>query len=133
MVRSTSSAVRDAIAGVNGKFMEAFNRGDARNCAFGTYTADAQIMPPNCDIIQGREGIQKFWQGAMDMGIASAALQTVELEAHGDAVVEIGKYVLKAIDGRPIDEGKYQVVWHREEGQWKWHRDIWNSSRPAAA
>jgi hypothetical protein len=30
-----------------------------------------------------------------------------------------------------LDEGKYIVIWKQVEGQWKLHRDILNSSRPA--
>jgi ketosteroid isomerase-like protein len=30
-----------------------------------------------------------------------------------------------------LDEGKYIVIWKHEDGQWKLHRDILNSSRPA--
>jgi hypothetical protein len=37
----------------------------------------------------------------------------------------------KAQDGSILDTGKYIVIWKRENGAWKWHRDIWNSSRPA--
>ena len=133
MAPSTSTETRNAIAGVNEQFLDAFNQGDAAGCVSATYTSNAQILPTNSDIIEGTDGIQAFWQGVMDMGIKSATLETVELEAHGDAVVEIGKYTLKAEGDQAIDEGKYLVVWKQEGGQWKWHRDIWNSSRPPAA
>jgi len=33
--------------------------------------------------------------------------------------------------GQVADEIKYIVVWKHEGGEWKLHRDIWNSSRPA--
>ena len=29
-----------------------------------------------------------------------------------------------------LDEGKYIVIWKREAGQWKLHRDILNRSMP---
>jgi hypothetical protein len=31
-----------------------------------------------------------------------------------------------------LDQGKYIVIWKREKGQWKLHRDIFNSSVPAS-
>ena len=31
-----------------------------------------------------------------------------------------------------LDSGKYIVVWKREGDAWRWHRDIWNSSRPVS-
>jgi ketosteroid isomerase-like protein len=67
----------------------------------------------------------------MGMGIAEATLKTIELEAHGDTANEIGAYTLRAGDGGVLDQGKYVVIWKREGGQWKLHRDIWNSSLPA--
>ena len=32
---------------------------------------------------------------------------------------------------RGVSRGKYMIIWRREEGQWKLHRDIFNSSMPA--
>ena len=31
-----------------------------------------------------------------------------------------------------MDSGKFIVIWKQEGGQWKLHRDIWNSSMPPA-
>ena len=45
--------------------------------------------------------------------------------------VEIGQYTLGGADGTTIDQGKYLVVWKNDGGNWKLHRDIWNTSRPA--
>jgi ketosteroid isomerase-like protein len=30
-----------------------------------------------------------------------------------------------------VDQGKYIVIWKQDGGQWKLHRDIFNSSLPA--
>jgi len=30
-----------------------------------------------------------------------------------------------------VTDGKYVVIWKRDGGQWKIHRDIWNTSMPA--
>jgi ketosteroid isomerase-like protein len=34
------------------------------------------------------------------------------------------------LDMRALDKGKYIVIWKQEDGQWKLHRDIFNSSMP---
>ncbi len=34
-------------------------------------------------------------------------------------------------DPTALDAGKFIVVWKQEAGQWKLHRDIFNSSMPA--
>ena len=58
-------------------------------------------------------------------------LDTVEAEEHGDTAIEIGKYTLNGEAGNVMDSGKYVVIRKQEDGQWKLHRDIWNSSLSA--
>jgi ketosteroid isomerase-like protein len=68
----------------------------------------------------------------MDMGITKTVrLETIEAEEHGDTAIEIGKYTDSGGAGNVIDRGKYVVIWKQEGGQWKLHRDIWNSSLSA--
>lgn len=129
---ATSTEVRESIAAANEKFIEVFNKGDAAGLA-ALYTENGQLLPPNSDFITGREAIRAFWQGAMDMGIKSAKLETVEVAAIGNGASEIGKYVLQGEGGKTLDTGKYVVIWKQVEGEWKLHRDIWNSSLSAAA
>jgi hypothetical protein len=50
----------------------------------------------------------------------------------GEIAVEIGRYTLSGSEMPVLDSGKYAVVWKREGDAWRWHRDIWNSSRPLA-
>jgi uncharacterized protein (TIGR02246 family) len=125
-----STEIRNAIASVNQKFLSAFSRGDAAALA-ATYTSNGQALPTHSDIIEGRAALQGFWQAVLDMGIKSGTLETIELDIQGDAAIEIGKYALQGEGGQILDAGKYLVVWKQEGGQWKWHRDIWNSSMPA--
>jgi uncharacterized protein (TIGR02246 family) len=130
MAESGSKEVRDAIVAAGGKFVAAFDKGDAAGIA-AFYTEGGQILPPNAGVVEGREAIQAFWQGAMDMGIASVKLETIEAEGHGDTAIEVGKYKLYAPDGQKLDAGKFIVIWKQEDGGWKLHRDIYNSSKPA--
>jgi uncharacterized protein (TIGR02246 family) len=110
--------------------MAAFNGGDAAGVA-ALYTEGGQLLPPNAGVMAGQEAIQAFWQGAMNMGIQSAQLEIVEVEGHGETAIEVSKYTLCGAGGQVLDQGKYVVVWKREGGQWKLHRDIFNSSMPA--
>ena len=130
MAGSTLKEVRDAIVAANEKFVAAFNKGDAAGVA-ALYTEQGQLLPPNADFMIGRQANQAFWQGAMDMGIASAKIETLEVEGHGDTAIEVSKYNLYAQDGQELDAGKFIVIWKREGGQWMLHRDIFNSSKPA--
>ena len=62
-------------------------------------------------------------------------LTTGELSTHGNEASEVGSYEIdmQAPDGTVAhDHGKYIVLWKRDaKGQWKWHRDIYNSDLPA--
>ena len=127
---ATSTEVREAISAGNKRFMETFERGDAAGMAT-LYTENGQLLPPNTDIVSGRQGIQSFWQGAMDMGIKAVKLVTTEFEEHGDTAIAVGKYTLSGEGDQVIDSGKYVVILKQEGGQWRLHRDIWNSSMPA--
>lgn len=91
------------------------------------YTADARILPPGAAMITGREAIRGFWRDLVQGGdIKSAALSTVEVIPADDSIVEIGKATIAA-EGGSMDV-KYVVCWREENGQWKWHVDIWNTN-----
>ena len=111
-------------------FEQKFFQGDATGVA-ELYTSKAMLFPAGSDVVKGKTAIQDFWQGAMNMGIKAVKLNIVEVEQQGDAAVEVGLYQLKGAGGEMIDEGKYVVVWKQEEGEWKLHRDIWNTNKPS--
>lgn len=122
---------RAAIEAANKQFVATFAKGDAAGLA-GMYTTNGIAYPPNGDPVSGRPAIQKMWQSVIGMGVKGATLTTTEVEAHGDTAHEVGTYTMLADGGKQIDRGKYIVIWKREQGAWKLHRDIWNSSMPAA-
>lgn len=126
-VTTSASGVRDAIANANRQFELKFANGDARGMAL-LYTMDGSVLPPGAPMQQGTEAIAAFWQMVMNMGIKSAQLETVQLEAEADTAVETGRYTLKGDGGKRIDEGKYLVVWKKQTGQWRLHKDIWNTN-----
>ena len=107
-----------------------FARGDATAMA-ALYTENGQLLPSNSEFITGRERIASFWQQVMDMGIKTAELETLEAEGLGETAFEVGRYKLGGAAGEILDQGKYVVVWKKEDGQWKLHRDIWNTNLPA--
>jgi ketosteroid isomerase-like protein len=122
---------RAAIEAANAKFSADYAKGDA-NAVASHYTAAAWAFPPNADIARGREAIGKLWKGAMDSGVKGVKLVTVEVAAHGGTAHEVGTYVLTGEGGKTLDTGKYVVIWKRDGGRWRLHRDIWNTSMPAA-
>ncbi len=117
-------------AGTKG-FQAAYNRHDSKGVA-GFYSSTAEAFPPGGEIVKGRDALAKLWQGVLDSGIASADLKTTEVHSDGNLAYEVGTYALKTKDGTVADRGKYCAVWLKEGGQWKLHRDIWNTSVPPA-
>lgn len=125
-----STDLRAAIAAADAQFADVFKQRDAAGMA-ALYTETGELLPPNADVVAGREALQGFWQAVMDMGIQEAELDIVEVMDLGDTAVEVGRYVLYAPERQVADKGKYIVVWQKQDGQWKLHRDIFNSSLPA--
>lgn len=115
-----------AIEASTAKFEAVYNAGDAAALA-ALYTEDAVIIPPNMDPIAGNEAIQAFWAEAMTGGV-TFELKTKEVIGGGDLLVEVGSYVGTAADGSHADHGVFMVAHKNVDGEWKLHRDIWNSS-----
>ncbi len=120
---------RDSIESGLAAFCEAFNGGDAAGVA-AQYTSDARILPPGASSIDGRQGIQEFWQGFIDAKVTDLTLRSDEIEDFGSQAVEIGTASATApgeADARVELAGKYIVLWKQDaNGAWQIHRDIWN-------
>ncbi len=125
--------VREAIQSILAKFVDALNRGDAAGIA-SIYTEDAKLLPPNNPIIIGKQAIQEFWQGSIEMGIKGGTLETIDLDYSGDLACEVGVYSLdiQPEAGQVIkDVGKYIVIWKKQaDGSWKYAVDMFNSDFP---
>jgi uncharacterized protein (TIGR02246 family) len=132
MISPEMSAVHVAIEAANQRFMQAFAQADAAGLA-SLYTEDGQLLPPGGAAVRGWQAIRVFWQAAMDSGISSARLEVVEVEDHGDTAIEVSRYTLLGADEQLLDRGKYIVIWKQERGQWKLHRDIFNSNGQTGA
>lgn len=122
--------MKEGIAATNAAFMRAFEAGDASDIA-ELYTDDSRLLPPNADMIVGKQGIKAFWAMVIDMGIATVSLETEMVEEFGDTAIEEGRFKLFSSDGQLLDHGKFMVIWKEEGGICKLYQDIWNSSVPA--
>ncbi len=128
MATQTANTQAD-IKKVNDQISHHFADGDSADFA-AHYTENGMLLPPGSDFIRGKQAITHFWQSIMDMGIRKVKLDIKEVETMGDTAIEMGQFTLGSEDGRTVDKGKYIVEWKHESGQWKLHRDIWNSSMP---
>jgi uncharacterized protein (TIGR02246 family) len=121
---------RSAIEAANAHFSATAAMGDGAGLA-ALYAADGQVMPAGSDVIRGRDAIQKFWQGALDSGIAGVGLKTIDVFAQGPTATEVGQYELRNKADKVLDHGKYIVIWRREGGHWKLLRDMFSTNVPA--
>lgn len=112
------------------KFMELYRQGDAAAVA-GLYSEDAVLMPPGAGFIRGKEGIQAVFESFLAMGIKAMIFEVIEVDPCADKAIEMSTYKLLGPEDQELDHGKYIVVWKREHGEWKMHRDIFNTSVPA--
>ena len=118
--------VRQIIDEANRKFGAAIARKDYAGMA-AFYAEDAMVLPPDAPIVSGRKAIEEFWRTAVNaLGLTDATMKTIDLQVAGETAYEIGEADLKVSSGQA--RVKYLLVWTRgRDGQWRLHRDIWNS------
>jgi signal transduction histidine kinase len=117
----------------NRRFSAAVVRGDARAMA-SAYADDAELLPPNAEALRGRDDIERFWRGGIEMGIRSVELETLELRQADGFAFEVGRYTLRIEQdgGEPVtDVGKYVIVHRRgPDGTWRRAVEMFNWSAP---
>ncbi len=121
--------VRGEIEAREKEFGAAFGKGDY-NAVAGMYSSSAQMFPPNAPTVSGHDGIVAAWKALVDAGFKGLELTTNEVEAADDHADEEGSYRIIGADGSTADQGKYIVIWKKENEKWVLHRDIWNSNNP---
>jgi len=127
-------AVRSRIEETNAEFSAAVSHGDTAAIA-ALYTDDAIVLPPNAEMVRGRQAIKGLFDGMIQqMGIPQLTLRTMQVDEVGEMANEIGEYTLKfqPAGGEPVtDIGKYVVIWKRQgDDSWKLHIDVWNTNSP---
>jgi len=106
-------------------------KGDSVGLA-SCYGTDGALLLNNMPAVKGQANLVKVWGGFINSGIGAIELNTTEVWGDENYITEDGTYVLKAKDGTQLDKGKYLVLWKKENGKWKFHRDISNSDLPIA-
>ena len=115
------------------KWLAAFNGGDAAGVT-KCYTADARLMPPNADILEGGAAIEAFVKEFVATG-AQLTFSLLTVHESADVCTSVGTYdmTIPVPGGEPQkDQGKFIEVWTRQsDGSWLIADDIFNSSLPA--
>ena len=125
-------AVRTLTGIQNGRYMAAYNGKDAAVASL--HTEDAVVLPPNLEMIKGREAIQNATTAEINAGGTDLDLTTLDVYGSGDFAYERGRYALKVKEDEQIliqDSGKYIVVWEQvSKDNWLIKADIWNTDLP---
>ena len=117
---------KDAVKAANKVLMAHVAAGNAAGIA-ACYSKKAILMPPGAPALKGSKNIAGFWAGAITQGVKSVTLKTQEVDELGTTAIESGAFAWKG-DGRAVlGTGKYIVVWKKDAGAWKLHRDIYNA------
>jgi ketosteroid isomerase-like protein len=117
------------IVSANKEFMAYFAASDSVGLA-NLYTQDAKFMNTGSPAVTGRKNIQSAISGIINSGISSANLITIEVWGTEDLITEEGELTL-FVEEAEVYQGKYLVLWKKDDGKWKLFRDIFNSNLPA--
>jgi ketosteroid isomerase-like protein len=120
------------IAEGNNNFEMYVSKGDSVGLAANCYTIDANVLNPNSPAVEGRKAIESFMSGIIKAGITGIKLTTKEVWGDENTLTEQGTFALNIKDGTVVENAKYLVLWKKEDGKWKLHRDCFNSDTPAA-
>jgi ketosteroid isomerase-like protein len=115
------------IDSLNKKYADAMLKGDSA-AVVAMFTSDGKVLPPN-EAEAGAAAMGTMIKGLPQSGITKIIFKTDDLFGSGEYVTEAGHYEM-GDSTRTFEKGKYLVVWKKQNGQWKLHRDIWNSNAP---
>lgn len=113
-------------------WVERFAAHDAAGVA-ALYTEEAQLLPPDMEIVSGRAAIQEFAAKNNPPDGPAFEFATIETRVFGEYAHRQGSFRVKGPDGATLRSGKFIELWKKVDGRWLIHRDIWNSNMPAPA
>ena len=113
-------------------WVERYAANDATGVA-ALYTEDAQLLPPDMEIVSGRAAIQEFVAKTNPPGGPAFEIATVETLVFGDHAHRQGSFTVNSPDGTSLETGKFLELWKKIDGKWLIHRDMWSSNAPPPA
>ena len=126
------AAMRRVIEEKNDRFTKAHIAGDVATID-GMFTRDARSFPPGADTVTGLAAMHDFTVEYIKAGITDFREETTNFYGNDDLLVDEGTYVVVYGPEKVVERGKYLNVWKQEDGAWKIHANIWNTSAPAPA
>jgi ketosteroid isomerase-like protein len=119
------------IEAANVSLFDLITKGDSVGAA-NAYTKDGKFMPAYMPAVEGTKNLTSFWGGFIKNVGGVISLTTLEVWGDENYITEEGLFEIKSKEGAQIDKGKYLVLWKKEDGKWKLHRDIATTDIPLA-
>ncbi len=110
-------------------WVERYAANDAAGVA-ALYTEDAQLLPPDMEVVSGRAAIQEFLAKTNPPGGPQFEIATIETLVFGDYAHRQGSFTIKDPGGAALESGKFIELWKRSGGRWLIHRDMWSFNAP---
>lgn len=121
------AAMRTMIEQKNEQFTRAHVEGDVATID-AMFTRDAKSFPPGAEAASGPAAIHDLTVEYLKAGIKEFREETTDVYGNGELLVDQGNYVITYGPDNTVERGKYLNVWRQEDGVWKIHANIWNSS-----
>ncbi|MBN3836446.1 nuclear transport factor 2 family protein [Burkholderia sp. Ac-20344] len=122
-----------AIKAENARWADAFARGDYE--AIGRlYTDGGTLLPPGGDKVTGSSAITAYFtKGYAGSKPATVSFSNYEFYGNDRIVTEVSDAEIHDHDGKIQYRGKQILVFLKQGGAWKLHRDMWNDYGPQKA
>lgn len=120
-------AVAKTIEQLNERYTRAHVEGDVATID-AMFTGNATSMPPGAEALVGRLAIHDLTVAYVAGGVKRFRMSSMRCYGAEDLVVDEGTYVMSYGPDDVVERGKYLNVWRPEDGAWKLHANIWNTS-----
>ncbi|WP_175869911.1 nuclear transport factor 2 family protein [Burkholderia sp. BCC0397] len=119
-----------AIKAENVRWADAFARGDYD--AIGRlYTDDGTLLPPGGDKVTGHRAITEYLvKGYAGSKPGTVAFSNYEFYGNDRVVTEVSDAEVRDHDGKLTVRAKQTLIFLKQGGMWKLHRDMWNAYPP---
>ncbi|NTZ81898.1 nuclear transport factor 2 family protein [Burkholderia metallica] len=126
----TQRPTEAAIKAENVRWADAFARGDYD--AIGRlYTDDGTLLPPGGDKVTGHRAITEYLvKGYAGSKPGTVAFSNYEFYGNDRVVTEVSDAEVRDHDGKLTVRAKQTLIFLKQGGTWKLHRDMWNAYPP---
>lgn len=124
----TMQALQAAIADLNQRWDDAFNRGDAAALA-ALYDDQAAVLPAGGNAALGKTQIEALFAGAIDQGLHNHHIESHAVIGDSQVATQRGRWSAQANGegGLQTFSGHLTMAYRRQpDGSWRTVTHIWN-------